>query len=512
MGQQGRICMGVYAMKELAELREDRVLQLLSGLVREKSVDAYLVGGMVRNAVLSSPKGFDYDVVLSDKIELISKDFSRCLEGSVFLLDKVTGSYRVIKRQNGGLLSIDISPYKGGDIIEDLNARDFTINAMAVSIKELFEKSPPELFDPLNGMMDCKKKILKPVSKGVFDDDPLRCLRAVRLSAQYNLAVSGAVCELIKIKANLLNKIAAERIRDEFFAILLCRYSYRYVLLLYELGILPIILPETDGWSDKIIDKAFPCTERLPARAKESQRGCSLLEHSLETLKAVELLFAMLKDTFPDLCNVIEEHFSVGVGGISRKGLFLFAAFIHDAGKPDSMEIYDDRIRFFGHDLLGDGIARRMGNRLRLSKRAISILKIIVRNHHRVFNLVSLDKQSFRSKTRFFRSAGGEEGVDLLLLAICDARATRGDADPELMVLIKEMLKFYYNVYLRQEQEPLLRGSDVMRLFGLKEGILIGRILDEIAKAEEKGIVHNKEEAVKFIAGWLLSLSSKDRQ
>ncbi|MEE8185111.1 MAG: hypothetical protein V3T96_01765, partial [Thermodesulfobacteriota bacterium] len=62
--------------------------------------------------------------------------------------------------------------------------------------------------------------------------------------------------------------------------------------------------------------------------------------------------------------------------------------------------------------------------------------------HHRVFNLASLDKKSFRNKSRYFRSVGGEDGVDLLLLAVCDARATRGDTDPELMVLVKDMLNY----------------------------------------------------------------------
>ena len=123
-------------------------------------VKAYLVGGALRNLVLSRPLGFDYDVVLDNKVMDMANLLGRRLQGSPFLLDKAHGSYRITVKRDGGIYNIDISPYNGKDILEDLNNRDFTINAMAVDINVLFRNRDVDLIDIFSGQADAENKTI----------------------------------------------------------------------------------------------------------------------------------------------------------------------------------------------------------------------------------------------------------------------------------------------------------------------------------------------------------------
>ncbi|MFQ5585473.1 MAG: HD domain-containing protein [Thermodesulfobacteriota bacterium] len=483
-------------------------MTLLYDIIRERSTDGYLVGGMVRNMLLSYPRGLDYDVAVDGDAGIVSRTLAARLGGSVFPLDRESGLYRVVKRGDGRCITVDIAPYRGGSIDADLNARDFTVNAMAVPLNAFWGEQPV-LYDPLGGERDCIRRVLRPVSEGICDDDPLRGLRAVRLSAQYGLTMDDDLKTLIREKAPLLGRVAMERVRDELFTILLCKESCRSIQLLNELGILPSILPEMKGWNTLVVGDGFPFSH-YASNGGGPEKGCTLFHHALDTVREADLLLEGIKNAVPDHAALVREHFDERIGGVSRRSLLLLAALLHDAGKPHCMWVDERRVRFFGHDRLGGEMAQKAGRRLRLSRRATAMLARVVANHHRVFNLASLERRTFRSRLRFFRSMGGGEGIDLLLLALADARATRGGDDPALLSVVREMVAFYYNTYTVEESEPLLTGSDVLKLFHLPEGAIIGRVLDEVVRAEEEGIVRNRDEAVRHIREWL-SLEGADR-
>jgi poly(A) polymerase len=371
-------------------------------------------------------------------------------------------------------------------------------------LNTLFDDEQPTLYDPLGGERDCRRRILRPVSGEICDDDPLRSLRAVRLSAQYGLTIDDDLKMFIREKAPLLKRVAMERVRDELFTILLCREPHRFIHLLNEMRILPHILPEMRRWNTLVIREDFPYSE-YAVKVDGRERVDTLFNHALDTVREAELLLEGIDATLPGYGTHIKEHFEEQIGGISRRGLFLFAALLHDMGKPRSMEVDEKRVRFFGHDSLGGEMVQRVGRRLRLSRRATTIISRDVANHHRAFNLASLERRTFRSKLRFFRAIGGEGGIDLLLLALADAKATRGGDDPTLLAVVREMVAFYYDTYKAEESKPLLTGSDVMTLFGMPQGALIGRVLDEVVRAEEEGAVGNREEAVRHIREWLSS-------
>jgi tRNA nucleotidyltransferase/poly(A) polymerase len=120
----------------------------------------------MRNVALGEPLPFDYDLAI-----------------------------------DGDSYTIDAAPFKGGDIITDLANRDFTVNALAVKVDELFVHKEPVIVDPFGGMKDVEAKLLRVVYDQAFDDDPLRVLRAVRISQQYGLKITEETEDLVEKKA-----------------------------------------------------------------------------------------------------------------------------------------------------------------------------------------------------------------------------------------------------------------------------------------------------------------------
>lgn len=469
----------------IRRIKNDPVIMAIFDAVSSAGVKAYLVGGALRNLILSRPLGFDYDVVLDSKVMDMANLLGRRLKGSPFLLDKAHGSYRISIKRDGGIFNIDLSSYNGKDILEDLNNRDFTINAMAVDINTLFMNTDVDLIDIFSGQADAENKTIREVKPGIFDDDPLRLLRAVRLAAQYGLIIDKTTERRIKTKSALLTTSSWERIRDEFFFILECPQSVNYLKWLYELSLLYEIIPEIRGWNDLA-------------------GGYNLAYHAFKTLEEGEWLCNNLKVFVPEFAVNIDNSFQMLIGNVSKKGLFKLALFIHDAGKPETIKQEGEIIRFIGHDVEGEAIGKRIGKRLKLSRNATAFIAKLVRNHHRVFNLASLERLTDRSKAHLFRAmedgpAGDSDGTFLLLLSLADARATRGGDDPELASFIRGLIDFYYNIYTVKKPRPILDGNEIMDIFNVPEGGAVGRLLRKLSEAEGGGIIKNKKDAVKFI-------------
>lgn len=472
----------ILRQRDILKLRKDPVLMSAYFSVKDAGVDIHLVGGAVRNLVSRFPIGLDYDLVLTSRVKEISQKLASLLEGSLFLLDKKAGSYRIVVKEDDIKLTVDLSPLKGRTIIEDLYMRDFTINAMAVNIKELFEKDIVKIIDQLNGIRDSKKRCITLIKDTTFEDDPVRLLRAYRLSAQYGFSINKDTENIIKANARFLKRASWERIRDEFFLILNCHNTVVHLKRLYNTGLLAEIFPEIRDW--------------------EILREYDLFSHSVRAVTEGERLLYEIKDFVPEYAFSVSSHFDSVVENITRAGLFKLGIFLHDIGKAITIKIDGARMRFIRHDLEGETIVKRIIKRLKLGKKAARTLCNLVRNHHRIFTIASMEKIPYRTKTHLFRVMEGDS-IDLLFLAVADARATRGSEDYRLVQIVRELMDFYFRVYNIKKQPPLLRGTDVMRLFNVPQGIMVGRILKRIEDAEGEGIIKNRKEAVEFIKRWL---------
>jgi len=445
-------------------------------------IEAYLVGGSLRNLALSVPVVPDYDFAVKGDTRALAERIAERLGGTPFALDVEAGAYRVAAKRDGKALTLDLTPLKGS-IEEDLSKRDFTVNAMAVELSSLLSASGP-LIDPLGGIDDAGAMLLRMASSSAFDEDPLRMLRAIRLSRQYGLEITPETFEAIKEKAGIIIRVSAERVRDEIRELFIARGTAEAIETLYSTGLVDAIMPEIQGWADV--------------------NGYDLRAHSLAVLRESEKLLSDLsEETFPGFSERLKGYFAGEDGQLPRNCLFKLAAFFHDFGKPYAMSRVEGRLRFIGHDTKGSLLVKELMLRMRFSKRTANEVSFLVRNHHRVFMLATLKEPSFRAKGHFFRASGDDGGIMLLALALADARATRGGEDPELYSLALEMLSFYYGTYTRKKPSPILTGREIMDTFGVGEGPAVGEIINEINAGVESGLIKNRKEALRHIREWL---------
>jgi tRNA nucleotidyltransferase/poly(A) polymerase len=174
----------------------------------------FLVGGAIRDILLGIPV-HDLDFALPSKTIQYAKKVADELDGEFYVLDKERETTRVILWYEGQRLIVDFTKFQGITIEEDLAARDFTITSMALDIIE-----KEAIIDPFQGARDLKDGVIKSTSPGALKDDPLRCLRAIRLAAQHNFQILPETLEQIRQNQAGLSTISTERIRDELFRIL----------------------------------------------------------------------------------------------------------------------------------------------------------------------------------------------------------------------------------------------------------------------------------------------------
>lgn len=476
-------------LEAVASLKENAFVGTVRAEALKASMEVWLVGGALRNLAMGSPPAPDFDFVTSGgDLMKLSGAVAAALQGSAFLLDKDAGAFRVVSAADAGPFSLDFSPVDTG-ILHDLGQRDFTVNSMAVSLDDIFSGSAPRVIDPCGGVSDAEARLLRVTSEGAFDSDPLRSLRAIRLSLQYGLKITGRTLELMGEKAALLQRTSPERRREELAAIFSCDGCSEAIGLIYSTGMMAAFFPEVLGWAD--VD------------------GYGLLDHSLKTLSASEAVIREVSGLFPGHARGLEEHFRGMTGTVPAKTVFKLAAFLHDFGKPSCMSRADGRLRFIGHDSAGAVLVKEALLKLRFSRKAASDVALLVKNHHRVFNLASLSAPSVRAKAHFFRSVGGGAGLTLLCLALADARATRGSEDTGLLGVVRDLVGFYYGVYLRKKERALLGGKDIMRLFKVSEGPIVGEILKKVSEGVERGEIKSRREAVVFVRSWIESGGGK---
>ncbi len=168
--------------------------------------DAYLVGGSVRDVLLSRSKAqFDLDFVVTEGAIDLARQIARHYQAGFVILDDVRHIARVVF--SGG--TIDLAQREGGDLETDLRRRDYTINAIAYNLHgQLF-------YDPHNGIADLQNKILRAISSHNLEDDPLRLLRGYRQAAQLGFSIESSTQNIIRTLALLLPQVAAERVNME---------------------------------------------------------------------------------------------------------------------------------------------------------------------------------------------------------------------------------------------------------------------------------------------------------
>ncbi len=487
------------------------IVEQVCAFLREGSVEAYLVGGCVRDWLLGcSSHDIDF-AVAGDAVKLARRVADR-MGGAFVLLDQERCTGRVVTRgEDGQRLFIDFARLQGDDIITDLSRRDFTVNAIAVAVADA--ESLSRLIDPYDGRRDLQLGLVRAVSETAFQDDPLRTLRAVRIAAEMEARIEQGTEELLRRAVRLITNVSAERVRDELAKIVALPGAAQNLHYLDELGLLTAIIPELETL--KGVEQSEPHYLDAFEHSLETVRCLEGVVEALETKEAADGNLALVPLLLSPSSRRLITHLSQPISGDrTRLTVLKLAALLHDLGKPAPKSIADEGgIHFYGHEGEGAEVVRAILSRLRFGGNEVSLAKTIVANHMRPCLLADQEVVTRRAVYRFFRDTG-DAGVDTLLLCLADHLATarpdlRRARWRKLVESVASMLADYYERHQKVISPPkLISGHDLMDEFGLEEGPRIGELLEAVREAQVEGEVRTREEALALVEGLLAGVQA----
>ncbi len=475
--------------------KEASLLKRIRGLL-PGSADSYLVGGYIRDTLLGR-KTRDIDVAVGVSAPGFAREVAAALEGHYVLLDEAEGIARVVLLEGDAVREtqwhLDFSTIRG-TIESDLSRRDFTIDAMAIDLSDIGKRSPPRLIDLFGGKKDLEAKLIRAVSPSIFEDDPARLIRGVRLAAQYGFSIDAGTAAMMGRQGHLISQVAGERVREELCHILSVGNAANFIFYLDRLDLLTAIIPEL----------AFTKGVDQP-----HEHYWDVFNHSVQSVATLERLFdrttgAEMLGLAPHIAPHIGDFNEEISPGFTRAGLVKLAILLHDISKPQTKTLMPDgRAHFFGHPTQGSQVAGDIMQRLRFSNREIKMVQKMIESHLRLWQMGGdQGLPTRRAIYRYFRDTA-DVSVDIIFLTLADFLATQG---PNLDMAEWERHSRLMEYVLAQREEnetvaappKLIDGHDLMREFGLKPGPKIGEILEAVREAQGAGELSTKEEALAF--------------
>ena len=408
----------------------------------------------------------------------VGRAFADMAGGALVILGKERLA-RVIRGQS----MVDFTPLRAPSLVEDLKARDFTVNAMAVRLP--WGTGRAEVVDPTGGMADLRARRIRACSPSSYRDDPVRMWRGIRLEAELGFRPEAATARLLKACIAKKPSLPAERLRDEFIKLLGLPNAAAALACARKTGLLGLTFPET----------------RPMERVKAGRYRIDVMEHTLDGVKFLERDLATLSRAFPRDAVAVRAHLGrEAVAGRPRSSLLKLAMLLHDVGKPGTVSVREDgRVHFLEHEKTGAALAASlMRGRLKMAEAEVRMVTSVIRQHLRIGFLAAAPRVTDRAVYRFIRDAG-DELFDLVLHARADRQATRFGLRIGAAVharMVGRILGFRRSMLARQDVRRLLTGHDVMKELGIKPGPIVGAILRAVDEAAAIGRVRDRAGAL----------------
>jgi len=466
--------------------KDENILKPVYNFTKSKKVKLYLVGGALRDLILKRKKeNPDFDFCLKTGSLNFGRKLAGELRAAFVVLDEEHAACRLVKRIEDKLYTFDFTDFRAPALEKDLLHRDFTINAMALELGNVFSGKDLSalIIDPYSGRDDLGRKIIRITGKNSFREDPLRILRAFSFSCMLDFTLDKETLRLAKKEKNRIRLVSSERVREELFKVFDSSSAYASLVVLDKLKILEIIFPEI---------------KPMRGIGQGPYHHLDVWQHTLETLNQFELILKAVKQT-PEINNYLEEEIS---GLRKRSSLLKLACILHDVGKPAALRREKGRIIFHGHERVGLGLTRIIWRRLKLSNDEGRSLERIILWHLRPGYLADNPQPTQRAIFRYFRDTGSD-ALAVLLLSLADQRATKGPLTTGFSRIRHEKtVKSLIRKLLKKKKEKkvarLLNGNDIMGKFKLPASPLIGTILDALEEARAIGKIKNKKEALEL--------------
>jgi poly(A) polymerase len=464
------------AVEQLRLVANDEPIAGISRAFQAAGHELALVGGPVRDAFLGRPLN-DLDFTTSARPEEIEKIIAPLATA----LWDVGRAFGTIAAQCGDM-TVEITTYRAdtydgasrkpevefGDTLEgDLFRRDFTMNAMALTLPGLV------LVDPCEGLKDLLEGVLRtPIAaEESFRDDPLRMMRAARFTSQLGVSVHPDTREAMVALAPRLSEISAERVRDELVRTLSTDHPRAGIELMVETGLAEVALPE------------------LPALRLESDEHAhhkDVYEHTLTVLEQA----------------IDEEHRRFP--GQPADVMVRLASLLHDIGKPATRRFEAGGVvTFYHHDVVGAKLAKKRLRELRFDNDTISAVAQLIELHLRFFGY-SEQAWSDSAVRRYVRDAGDQlERLHILVRADVTTRNKRkaerlSFAYDDLEARIAELAELEELQSIR----PALDGEEIMAILDLPPGPVVGEAYAFLLEVRlDEGEIA-KDEATKRLLAW----------
>lgn len=449
---------------------EEGIFQKIGQAADRLNIDAYVVGGYVRDHILGRPcKDIDIVCIGSgiDLAEQVAKEF-----------DLPEHSVSIFKNFGTAMLKVDdwdlefVGARKEsyqrdsrkplvmeGTLEDDQNRRDFTINALAV---QLNAANWGKLLDPFGGLADIESKCIRtPLAPGItFSDDPLRMMRAIRFASQLGFDILPETFDALQVEKDRLSIISMERITDELNKIILCQKPSYGFLLLDACGILPIIFPEF-----------------MKLKGVDTEDGKGHKDNFYHTLQVLDNIALNTSDLW-----------------------WRWAAILHDIAKPQTKRFVQGKgWTFHGHEEMGARQVPSIFKRFKLPlNEKMKLVQKLVRLHLRP---IALSKEEITdSALRRLLFEAGEELEALMTLCRADITSKNGDKVKRYLRnfdLVEEKLKEVEASDSLRNFQPVITGEIIMHVFDLGPGKEIGLIKVTIREAILEGLIRND-----LASGW----------